>query len=176
MLAGAGVAIIVDRPFKKGDWVKIGEMHAFVEDIRLRTTVFKSFDNETLVVPNRILTQERIVNYTLTPNVRVRLAIGVAYKTDIDAARAAMLATLQGDEKILADPKPIVVVESLGDSSVNLELRFWTTEPLDKFPLIWKYTERCKKALDAASIEIPFPHLQLFLQKSEGLSDLIGSQ
>jgi small conductance mechanosensitive channel len=58
---------------------------------------------------------------------------------------------------------------NLGDSSVNLELRFWTEDSILKFPLMWEYTEKCKRALDNAGIEIPFPHLQLFLENNDGL-------
>ena len=126
-------------------------------------------------MPNKTLAQERIINYTLTPRIRVRVPLGVAYKEDISAARAVMLGTTQGDGRILTEPAPIVIVTGLGDSSVNLELRFWTEDPVLRFPLFWDYVEKCKKALDAANIEIPFPHRQLFLERSEGLADLIGA-
>lgn len=171
----SGVTLLIDRPFKKGDWVCIGDTHATVSQVRLRTTVLTTFDNETLVMPNKALAQERIVNFTLVPRIRIRVAIGIAYKEDIATARQTMLGTLEGDDRILAEPAPMVIVTGLGDSSVNLEMRFWTEESLLKFPLQWEYIEKCKKALDAANIEIPFPHQQLFLERSEGLSDLIRS-
>ena len=167
----SGIAIMIDRPFKKGDWISIGDLHASVTDIRLRTTVLTTFDNETVVVPNKDLTQKQIVNYTLTPRIRVRIPVGIAYKEDIDAARQVMLNTINGDQRVLDDPAPMVLVASLGDSSVNLELRLWTEDSIMKFPLMWEYTEKCKRALDAANIEIPFPHLQMFLEKSDGLED-----
>ena len=172
----SGVAILIDRPFKQGDWISLGDMHASVTDIRLRTTVLTTFDNETVVVPNKDLAQQQVVNYTLTPRIRVRVPVGIAYKEDTEAARKVMLSTVDGDDRILTDPAPAVLVTSLGDSSVNLELRFWTEDSITKFPLMWEYTEKCKRALDAADIEIPFPHLQLFLEKSEGLKALTGSR
>ncbi len=165
----SGIAIIIDRPFKQGDWISIGDMHASVGEIRLRTTVLTTFDNETVVVPNKQLAQERVVNYTLTPKIRVRVPMGIAYKEDMQSAREVLLKTVVGDGRILGDPPPTVLVKNLGDSSVNLELRFWTEDSNLKFPLMWEYTEKCKRALDNAGIEIPFPHLQLFLEKNEGL-------
>ena len=169
----SGVAIVIDRPFKEGDWISIGGMHASVSEIRLRTTVLTTFDNETAVVPNKQLAQERVINYTLTPNIRVRVAVGIAYKEDIQKAREVMLGTLAGDDRVMAKPEPVVVVTSLGDSSVNLEMRFWTGDSLKKYSMSSEYTEKCKNALDAAEIEIPFPHMQVFLEDSTGIRKLV---
>ena len=168
----SGVTLIIDQPFKEGDWVAIGDLHASITEIRLRTTVLTTFDNETIVIPNKSIAQDRIVNYTLTPRTRVKILFGIAYKENIDEARKIILSTIDGDQRILNDPAPQVVVTDLGDSSVNMQLRFWIQDPLYKFSLQFEYTEKCKKALDAAGIEIPFPHLQLFLERSEGLADL----
>ena len=168
----SGVAIIIDRPFKEGDWIAVGDMHASVAKIRLRTTTLTTFDNETVVVPNKQLAQERVVNFTLTPNARVRVSVGIAYKEDIQGAREVILSTLEGDARILPDPAPSVVVTDLGDSSVNLQLRFWTEDPNQKYGLMWEYTEKCKQALDQADIEIPFPHLQLFLEQTRAVETL----
>jgi small-conductance mechanosensitive channel len=159
----SGIVIIIDGPFSEGDWISMGEMHATVTEIRLRTTVLTTFDNETIVVPNKQLAQERVVNYTMTPQTRVRVSVGIAYKEDTEQARKIMLGTLQGDSRILSKPAPAVWVTGLADSSVSMQLRFWTQDPLDKFPLMFEYTEKCKKALDKAGIEIPYPHLQLLL-------------
>ncbi len=165
----SGVAIIIDRPFKQGDLISIADMRASVTEIRLRTTVLTTLDNETVVVPNKQLAQERVVNYTLTPRIRVCVPVGIAYKEDMQSAREVLLQTVEGDDRLLGDPRPTVLVKNLADSSVNLELRFWTEDSNLKFPLLWEYTEKCKRALDNAGIEIPFPHLQLFLENNEGL-------
>lgn len=170
------MAIIIDRPFKEGDWIAVGDMHASVAKIRLRTTTLTTFDNETVVVPNKQLAQERVVNFTLTPKARVRVSVGIAYKEDIQGAREVILSTLEGDARILPDPAPSVVVTGLGDSSVNLQLRFWTEDPNQKYGLMWEYTEKCKQALDQADIEIPFPHLQLFLEQTRAVETLAKAQ
>ncbi len=172
----SGVVIIIDGPFKEGDWIQIGQLHAKVTEIRLRTTVLTTFDNESVVVPNKQVSQERIVNYTMTPNSRIKVPIGIAYKEDMQQARDIMLETVKGDDRILLDPAPNVIVTDLGESSVNMQLRFWTEDPLLKFNLMWEYTEKCKQAMDDAGIEIPFPHMQLFLEKSEGLQLLAAGE
>ena len=168
----SGITLVIDRPFGEGDWVQLGDTHAQVQKLRLRTTVLNTFDGETIVMPNANISQEKVVNYTLTPRSRVRVPVGIAYKEDIREARRVMLSTVEGDDRLEEEPEPVVVVTGLGDSSVNLELRFWATDAMQKFPLMWEYTEKCKRALDEADIEIPFPHLQLFLERSEGLSEL----
>ncbi|MAF33309.1 MAG: hypothetical protein CL941_05065 [Desulfobacter sp.] len=171
----SGITLLIDRPFKKGDWISFGDLHALVTEVKLRTTVLTSFDNETIVVPNKILAQERIRNFTLTPRIRVKIPIGIAYKENIQAAREVILTTIKDDQRILATPAPIVIVAGLGDSSINLQLRFWTQDPLMQYSLKWEYTELCKRALDDAGIEIPFPHSQIFLERSSGLMELTKS-
>ncbi len=169
----AGISILIDRPFKQNDWISVNDLHASVTDIRLRTTVLTTFDNETVVVPNRDLVQQRVINYTLNPGIRVRVPVGIAYKENIEDARKVMLSTLEGDDRILSEPAATVLVASLGESSVNLEMRFWAENSNLKFPLMWEYSEKCKSALDNANIQIPFPHMQLFLEKTEGLQELV---
>ncbi len=168
----SGITLLIDRPFKNDDWICLGDLHASVTEVKLRTTVLTSFDNETIVVPNKALAQERIRNFTLTPRIRVKVPIGIAYKENIQAAREVILVTIKDDKRILATPVPKVIVAGLGDSSINLQLRFWTQDPLMQYSLQWEYTERCKRALDDAGIEIPFPHSQIFIERSSGLMEL----
>ena len=102
--------------------------------------------------------------------------MGIAYKEDIPRARNIMLETIKQDSRILPDPKPVVLVTDLGASSVNMQLRFWAENSLLKFDLMWEYTEKCKIALDRAGVEIPYPHMQLFLEKTEGLQLLAAGK
>jgi len=173
----SGITLVVDKPFVAGDWVEVGGINALVTRLHLRTTTLTTFDNQTIVLPNKQIAQERIINYTLVPRIRVRVPVGIAYKEDVQAARQAMLATAQGDPDVLAEPAPNVVVTGLGASSVNLELRFWIEDAARQWPKQWEYMEKCKYALDGADIQIPFPHLQMFLEESDGLAalaDLLG--
>jgi small conductance mechanosensitive channel len=170
----SGIVIIIDKPFKEGDWIALGDMQATVTAIRLRTTVLTTFDNETVVVPNKHISQERVINFTMMPKIRVKIPIGIAYKENISEARTALLGTVKDDTRILSDPAPVVILSSLGDSSVNLQLRFWIEDSASQYAFFWEYTEKCKNALDRAGIEIPFPHLQLFVEKTKGI-ELLAS-
>ncbi|MFH2059422.1 MAG: mechanosensitive ion channel [Pseudomonadota bacterium] len=171
----SGIVIIIDRPFKEGDWIALGDMQATVTSIRLRTTVLTTFDNETVVVPNKQISQERVINFTMMPKIRVKIPIGIAYKEKISEARTVLLETVKEDNRILSNPAPIVIVNNLGDSSVNLQLRFWIQNSAEQYAFFWEYTEKCKDALDRAGIEIPFPHLQLFVEKTKGIELLASS-
>ena len=172
----SGITLAIDRPFKVGDWVAVGDLQATVTEMRLRTTVLTTFDNETMVVPNKALAQERIINYTLTPRIRCRISLRIAYKERVSAAREVLLTALDGDERVLSDPKPAVVLIDLGDSSVNLQLRFWVEDPSLRLSMQWEYTEKVKAALDEAGIQIPFPHLRLFVEDTAGVRRLAGQE
>lgn len=172
----AGMTILIDKPFRVDDWVELSGMHANVRKINLRTTILRTFDNQMIVMPNKQILLDRIINYTLEPRIRVKVQVGIAYKEDIRTAREVMLSTTQGDERILHDPEPMVVVTELGASSVNLEMRFWVEDSMILFFMRFEYIEKCKYALDAAGIQIPYPHLQLFLEKTAAVDALASKE
>lgn len=157
----AGVTLAIDRPFKEGDWISLAGTHAMVTEMRLRTTVLTTFDNETLVVPNKALAQERIVNYTLTPRIRARIPLRVGLDADVAAARRVLLELVAADPRVLTDPAPVVIVTQVGQSSMELELRIWSEDPLLKFPLAWEYAESGTAALERAGIRIPVPRYRV---------------
>jgi small-conductance mechanosensitive channel len=168
----SGITLAIDKPFTVGDWVQLEGVHAHVTAIRLRTTTLTTLDNQTIVLPNKSIAQQRIVNYTLVPRLRVHVPVGIAYKEDTRAARRVMLAALSGDRDILPEPAPQVVVTGLGASSVNLEMLFWIEDSSLMLAKQWEYLEKCKHALDQAGIQIPYPHAQVFLEETEGLRHL----
>lgn len=153
----AGFGIFIDHLYKRGDWVNIAGNYGQVKDITLRTTKIRTLDNIFVVVPNAQVTQNPVTNYSEEGMVRISVDVGIAYKESIDEAREVLLAAAAGIEGALLDPAPTVVVQKLGDSSVDLQVRMWVadagTDPFYRFTL----TEVCKKALDAAGISIPFP-------------------
>ncbi len=159
----AGFLIFWDRPFKVGDWVSTQDRFGEVRDITLRTTRLRTHDNTYVVIPNKQVIGELLVNHSMYGESRVNVPVGIAYKESIDDARAAMLGAVRGLDGVLQTPAPTVVVEALGDSSVNLMVRVWVAEAENEMPVRFRVVEACKKALDEAGIEIPFPHLQLFV-------------
>ncbi len=159
----AGFLIFWDRPFRVGDWVTTQGRYGEVRDITLRTTRIRTLDNTYVVIPNKQVIGELLVNHSMYGETRVNVPIGIAYKESIADARRVMLEAVTGLEGVLLDPPPTVVATGLGDSSVDLSVRVWITEASNEVPVRFRVVEACKVALDKAGIEIPFPHLQLFV-------------
>ncbi len=159
----AGFLIFWDRPFKVGDWVTTQDRYGEVREITLRTTRLRTHNNTYVVIPNKQVIGELLINHSMYGESRVNVSVGIAYKESIDDARRVLLAAIQRLEDILPMPAPTVVVDELGDSSVNLSIRVWVGEAVNETKVRFSVTEASKKALDAAGIEIPFPHLQLFV-------------
>jgi small conductance mechanosensitive channel len=172
----AGIVIFWDKPFKLGDWVTIDGTFSQVQRVTFRSTRMLTLDGEVLVMPNTHMLANKLINHTTHPLQRVNIPIGIAYKESIDNARACLLGLVSGDNRICDDPRPEVVVTACADSSVNLMLRFWIRDEAQERKMIYQYTEKAKKALDAAGIEIPFPHLQLFLEETPVTRAITGGR
>lgn len=172
----AGIVIFIDKPFKIGDWIEIDDVFGQVKRVSFRSTRLLTLDGEVVVFPNTHMLASKLSNHTTNPINRVTVPIGIAYKESIDAAREALLALTRGDQRLVQNPPPDVVVKECGDSSVNLLLRFWIADESIEHRIKYEYMEKAKKALDAAGIQIPFPHLQLFVESTPAIAQLAGRQ
>ncbi|WP_435624689.1 mechanosensitive ion channel family protein [Flagellimonas sp.] len=151
-----GVLILIFKPFKVGDWISAQGLDGSVKQITIFSTKLNTFGNQIAIIPNGQLSNGSIVNYNGEPNRRENYKVGISYSSNIKTAKDILLAICEEDERILKDPAPEVYVDSLGDSSVNLTLRFWA--PNDVFwPARFNVIEQSKLRFDAAGIEIPFP-------------------
>ncbi|MEO8453024.1 MAG: mechanosensitive ion channel family protein [Gemmatimonadota bacterium] len=160
----AGFLIFWDRPFRIGDFITTQTRYGRVREITLRTTRIRTLDNTFVVIPNRQIIGDTLINHSMYGETRVVVPIGIAYKEKIAAARAALLPAVRGIDGVMELPAPDVVARSLGDSSVNLEVRVWISDAARERPIAAQVVEVGKLALDLAGIEIPFPHLQLFVE------------
>lgn len=160
----AGFLIFWDRPFKLGDYITTEQQYGEVKEITLRTTRIRTLDNTYVVIPNKQVIGVTLVNRSMYGETRVVVPIGIAYKERIAEARAVILEAIGDVRGVMREPRPDVVARSLGDSSVNLEVRVWVDDPADERPVAALLVEACKVALDQAGIEIPFPHQQLFIE------------
>lgn len=160
----AGFLIFWDKPFEVGDWVNVADQYGRVSNITMRTTRIRTNQNTYVVIPNRKIIDEVLVNHSKHGATRIDVPIGIAYKEDVAAARAVLLRAAAGLEGVARDPAPDVVVVGLGNSSVDLRLRVWIDDAAHEQPVFFRVVEAAKGALDAAGIEIPFPHLQLFVE------------
>ncbi len=172
----AGFLIFWDRPFKIGDYITTQSQYGRVQEITMRTTRVRTMDNTYAVIPNKQIIGELLVNHSLYGELRVNVPIGIAYKEQIAEARRALLPALARVPFVLQDPPPDVVAKSLGSSSVDLQARVWIADAAHERPVTFAMVEACKVALDDAGIEIPFPHLQLFIEdiRDKALHGLAG--
>jgi len=159
----AGFTIFMDKPFEVGDWVTVAGESGEVSGITLRSTRIRKLNNTFIVIPNKTIIDEVLINHTKSGETRVAVPVGIAYKEYIPKAREVLLKAMEGIEGIRRDPAPVVVVSDLGDSSVNLQVRVWIDDASREEAVTSIVVEASKLALDAAGIEIPFPHLQLFV-------------
>jgi len=167
----AGVTILLDKPFKVGDYIVVQEHYGQVDEITLRSTRIRSLRNEVMVLPNTQMITTQVVNHTKQNTLRIDIDFGIAYKEYPQEAREAVLATLEGDDRVLTRPEPTAVVTGMGDSAVTMALRFYIRDPSEEVKMRWEYMEKVREALRDADIEIPFPHRQLFLDEARGLHD-----
>ena len=172
----AGVTILLDRPFHVGDNIELHDTFGTVEEITLRTTRIRTLDNQMAILPNANVISERVINHSMLRALRVLVPFGIAYKESPQAAREAVLALTEGDGRLHPDYAPAVVVTELADSSVNMELRLHLRDAKLEVPIRFEYQEKIFDALREAGIEIPFPHLQLFVDEAKAFqgSRLLG--
>ena len=152
-----GVLIMIFKPFKVGDVIEAqGEIGA-VKQIEIFTTKLTGLSNKEIIIPNGSLSNGNIVNYTTAGTRRVDLVFGVGYDSDIKKTKEVLMNVLTSHPKVLKDPEPSVNVLELADSSINFAVRPWC-ESADYWTVYFEVTEQTKEALDAAGIEIPYPH------------------
>ena len=171
----AGIVIFWDKPFKVGDWLELDTMYGQVQRVTFRSTRILDANGHLIIYPNTYMLSSRVSNHTTHPMTRVAVPIGIAYKESIDAARQVMLSATHGDQRVLSDPPPQVIVSGCGASSVDLVLRFWVRDESIERLIVFEYIEKCKKALDEAGIQIPYPHLQLFVEETSAVEKLAGA-
>ena len=156
----AGVFIFTDRPFRIGDWIEWDDNAGIVEDISLRVTRVRTFDNELLTVPNSNLTEDVVKNPVAKDTLRMKFLFGIGYDDDIDQATEIIVEEAENHETILDDPAPSVRLVELGDSSVGLQARIWVADPSrsDFVKTRAEYVKAVKQRFDEEGINIPYPN------------------
>jgi small-conductance mechanosensitive channel len=159
----AGVFIFTDRPFRIGDWIEWDGNEGVVEDISLRVTRVKTFDNELLTVPNSVLTNGVIKNPVAEDRLRLQVLFGIGYDDDIEEATDIILEEAEAHDGIMAEPAPSVRLTELADSYVGLKSRIWIQNPsrADFVKTRGEYVTAVKNRFDEAGIDIPYPQREL---------------
>ncbi|WP_254821570.1 mechanosensitive ion channel family protein [Haloglomus halophilum] len=159
----AGVFIYTDKPFRIGDWIEWDDRSGIVEDISLRVTRVRTFDNELLTVPNSTLTDGVIKNPVAKDKLRMKFVFGIGYEDDIEQATDIILEEAEKHDDILDDPAPSVRLTELADSYVGLQSRFWIANPsrADFVRTRGEYVTDVKQRFDENDINIPYPQVDL---------------
>lgn len=157
-----GILILLFKPFKVGDFIEAQGEKGDVKEIQIFVTKLITPKNRLAIIPNGILSNGTIKNYTEEGKLRVDITIGISYDSDIKKAREVLLKVLNDHPKTLKNPAPAILVTELADSSVNLGVRPWA-KPQDYWDVYFQCTEQCKIALDEANITIPFPQRDVHL-------------
>ena len=162
----SGLVILVERPITIGDRVEVAGIAGQVEHIRARSTVIRTNDNIMMIVPNTKFIDSPVTNWTYGDRrVRFRIPVGVAYGSDVNKVRNALLAVARENPHTLKEPAPTVSLDQFGDSSIDFKLIVWTSEMSDRpsryrsdlnFAIADKFHE--------VGIEFPFPQLDLHIR------------
>jgi small conductance mechanosensitive channel len=163
----AGVLLLLFKPFKTGDFVETGGVLGTVEEIHIFNTIINSPDNKRIILPNAKITGDNIVNYNSNDKRRVDLVFGISYTDDIKVTKEVLERIISSDPRILSEPKPVVAVLELADSSVNLVCRPWV-KTQDYWSVYFDVIEKGKLELEKSGITIPFPQrdVHLYQQKN----------
>ncbi len=163
---GSAVIILVFRPFKVGDYISAGGAEGVVDKISLFTTTISPVDNRMIIVPNSAITAGNITNFSSKAVRRVDHTVGISYGDDIKKAKEVMYGVIANNALTLKEPEPLVAVKELGESSVNFTVRAWVNSA-DYWPAYFEMIEEIKYALDEADISIPFPQMDIHMDKGE---------
>ncbi len=166
----SGIFIVIFKPFRVDDMIKVGNLeYGLVEDITLRHTIIKNFENKRIIIPNSVISAETIINDNISDEEVCRwIEIGISYDSDIDLAikiiqeeaekHANNIDVRTKKEKSTEFPRVNVRLMSFGDSSINLRAYVWLKSALDGMQAHSDINYAIKKRFDNEGIEIPFPH------------------
>ncbi len=161
----AGLMLLFLRPYKIGDYIECGTISGTIMEIGLFSTVLKTFDGIFIAAPNSAIFGNPIKNYSRNPSRRADITVGISYGDSLPHALEILNDLLAKNELVLQDPKPQVLVADLGDSSVNLTLRYWA-KTADYWTAYWAIKAALKEAIESNGMNIPFPQRVVTL-KSE---------
>ena len=174
----SGLVILAERPITIGDRVEVAGVTGQVQQIRARSTVILTNDNITMIVPNTKFIDSPVTNWTYgDPRVRFRVPVGVAYGSDLEKARTALLEVARENPQVLDQPSPTVFLEAFGGSSINLELVVWSKE-MSYRPRRFRsdLNFAIARKLRDAGIEIPSPQRDITFRQGFVRVELTESQ
>lgn len=159
-----GVMILIFKPYKVGDFVEAQGYKGTVNAIGIFNTTLKSADNKTIIIPNGGLSTSSITNYSTEDRRRVDWTFGIGYGDSVDKAREVLQRLCDEDELILKDPKVLIAVSELGDSSVNFTVRAWVETP-NYWSVFFRMNENVYKTFEKEGLNIPYPQMDVHMHQ-----------
>ena len=156
----AGVMLLVFRPFKTGDFVEVASTSGSVKEINIFSTTLLTPDNKQVIIPNGNIYSDVITNYSATGTRRIDMVFGISYEDDIVKAKGIIEGILKAENRILNDPKYVIAVGELADSSVNFYVRPWVATS-NYWPVYFDLMETIKLEFDKNGISIPYPQIDV---------------
>ncbi len=158
----SGIQILLNRPFKTGDYVEVNGVSGNVADIRFMDTVITTTDNKRIIIPNSHITTNHIINYSAEDKRMVKLIYSISYTDDITKAKNVILDVANKNELILKDPAPGVFVDSHAASSINLVAKIWC-DVQSYWDVYYMMQENVKTAFDENGISIPYNQMEVHI-------------
>ena len=164
----SGIIISFERPIKPGDFVSIGDLKGTVQSVGARSTIIRTLDRVSIVVPNARLLENEVVNWSYGDELsRMHLPVGVAYGSDIESVRGALFDAVRSHPAVLTDPHPEVRFTGFGDNTLNLDVLVWSNDPAGQALLKSDLYYRIEAHLRRAGIDVPFPQRTLHVAADE---------
>ncbi len=163
----AGLEILILKPIKSGDFVLIDGYTGTVKKVAFFFTYLNTVDNRLVIIPNNDIMNKPLINFTAENFRKLDLIIGISYFSDIKLAKEIIFNILSEDERVMNEPDlPLIVVNNLGESSVEILVRAWTKT---EFALDLRYTflEKVKTEFDKSGVVIPFPQRDIHIYENK---------
>ena len=160
----SGFMISITKPFKTGDYVNVSGEGGTIKNVGISVTELDTPDNKHIIIPNKSVWGGNIINFTKNPIRRVDMEMGVGYDDDLDVVIKTTMDLIKADDRVLSDPGPQVAVKEFADSAVILVIRPWV-KTADYWGFYFDFQKAMKKAYDNAGINIPYPQMDVHLDK-----------
>lgn len=154
----SGILLLITRPFSIGDQIEVTGERGTIQDINIRATEIKTYDGKLAIIPNSDLYSGKVINQTAFDKRRFEVIVGIGYDENIKEAKEIGMDVLENSEKVLEEPEPQILVNELGESSINLELRGWASS--NKYSMVKAtsdITQKVRERYGEKGIDIPFP-------------------
>jgi small conductance mechanosensitive channel len=158
----AGIVLLLQGSYHRGDWIEFGSIQGSVREIGLFTTILETGDGVYISAPNSSIWGTPLKNYTRNGKRRMDLSVSIAYTDSIETAFRVLRQIIAEETRFLPDPPPQIMVQSLGDSGVNLMIRAWAASNV-YWGIYWDQMRNIKEQIEAAGLTIPFPQRDIHI-------------